>query len=76
MVEGCSGWVLLATTGPVDDRTGDGDASRFGVVGADGGVWLREVVDGRDTQRDGGCATFPFKVISQFGACGTKTRDP
>ena len=41
-------WVLLATVGPVDDRTGDGDASRLGVFGADGGVWLREVVDGRD----------------------------
>jgi hypothetical protein len=59
---GGSGWALLATVGPVDDQMGDGDASRLGVVGADGGVWLREVVDGRDTQRDGGCATFPFKT--------------
>jgi hypothetical protein len=38
----------------------DGDASRLGVFGADGGVWLREVVDGRE--RNGGCATFPFKT--------------
>ena len=59
MVEGCSGWVLLATAGLVDDQTGDGDMSRFGVVGTDRGVWLREVVDGRDTQCDGGCTTFP-----------------
>ena len=42
-------WVLLATAGLVDDRTGDGDASHLGVVGTDRGVWLREVVDGRDT---------------------------
>jgi hypothetical protein len=30
------------------------------VVGAGGGVWLREMVDGRG-QCDGGCATFLFK---------------
>jgi hypothetical protein len=38
----------------------DGDASCLGVFGADRGVWLREVVDGRE--RDGGCATFLFKT--------------
>ena len=29
----------------VGDRMGDVDASHLGVVGAGGGVWLREVVD-------------------------------
>ena len=32
----------------VGDRMGDTDASCLGVVGAGGGVWLREVVDRRD----------------------------
>jgi hypothetical protein len=39
---------------------GDRDASCLGVFGADGGVWLREVVDGRE--HNGGCATFLFKT--------------
>ena len=63
-MDGCSGWVLLATAELVDDQMGDRNASRLGVVGTDGGVWLREEVDVRDTQLDGGCATFPFKAYT------------
>ena len=57
VVEGCSGWVVLTTMELVGDRTGDVDASHLGVVGTDRGVWLREVVGGRDTPHEGGCAT-------------------
>ena len=40
---GGSGWLLLATR-PVSNQMGDADVSCLGVVGTDGGVWLREVV--------------------------------
>ena len=55
----------METTGAVGNQMGDMDASCSGVVGTDGGVWLREMVGGQLDTTPRWLCHFPDQGIHQ-----------